>query len=227
MLRALYLILTLMGVLPLMNMVMAAETTPPTKILVWGDSLSAAYGIPVDKGWVNLLQQKLQNNAVINNGSISGETTAGGLTRLPAALQTYQPDYVLLELGANDGLRGIKTDTMQANLEQMIQLAQQAKAKVVLLGIKLPPNYGSAYTQKFEAVYTSLAKQYNLPLVPFLLDGIAQNWDLVQADGVHPTAAAQPMVLDNVWKVLQSVLPTNIAASTANTTSAPAATVTQ
>lgn len=227
MLRALYLILTLMGVLPLMNMVMAAETTPPTKILVWGDSLSAAYGIPVDKGWVNLLQQKLQNNAVINNGSISGETTAGGLTRLPAALQTYQPDYVLLELGANDGLRGIKTDTMQANLEQMIQLAQQAKAKVVLLGIKLPPNYGSAYTQKFEAVYTSLAKQYNLPLVPFLLDGIAQNWDLVQADGVHPTAAAQPIVLDNVWKVLQSVLPTNIAASTANTTSAPAATVTQ
>ena len=163
MLRALYLILTLMGVLPLMNMVMAAETTPPTKILVWGDSLSAAYGIPVDKGWVNLLQQKLQNNAVINNGSISGETTAGGLTRLPAALQTYQPDYVLLELGANDGLRGIKTDTMQANLEQMIQLAQQAKAKVVLLGIKLPPNYGSAYTQKFEAVYTNLAKQYNLP----------------------------------------------------------------
>ncbi len=227
MLRALYLILTLMGVLPLMNMVMAAETTPPTKILVWGDSLSAAYGIPVDKGWVNLLQQKLQNNAVINNGSISGETTAGGLTRLPAALQTYQPDYVLLELGANDGLRGIKTDTMQANLEQMIQLAQQAKAKVVLLGIKLPPNYGSAYTQKFEAVYTNLAKQYNLPLVPFLLDGIAQNWDLVQADGVHPTAAAQPMVLDNVWKVLQSVLPTNIAASTTNTTSAPAATVTQ
>ena len=227
MLRALYLILTLMGVLPLMNMVMAAETTPPTKILVWGDSLSAAYGIPVDKGWVNLLQQKLQNNAVINNGSISGETTAGGLTRLPAALQNYQPDYVLLELGANDGLRGIKTDTMQANLEQMIQLAQQAKAKVVLLGIKLPPNYGSAYTQKFEAVYTNLAKQYNLPLVPFLLDGIAQNWDLVQADGVHPTAAAQPMVLDNVWKVLQSVLPTNIAASTTNTTSAPAATVTQ
>lgn len=227
MLRALYLILTLMGVLPLMNMVMAAETTPPTKILVWGDSLSAAYGIPVDKGWVNLLQQKLQNNAVINNGSISGETTAGGLTRLPAALQTYQPDYVLLELGANDGLRGIKTDTMQGNLEQMIQLAQQAKAKVVLLGIKLPPNYGSAYTQKFEAVYTNLAKQYNLPLVPFLLDGIAQNWDLVQADGVHPTAAAQPMVLDNVWKVLQSVLPTNIAASTTNTTSAPAATVTQ
>ena len=227
MLRALYLILTLMGVLPLMNMVMAAETTPPTKILVWGDSLSAAYGIPVDKGWVNLLQQKLQNNAVINNGSISGETTAGGLTRLPAALQTYQPDYVLLELGANDGLRGIKTDTMQANLEQMIQLAQQAKAKVVLLGIKLPPNYGSAYTQKFEAVYTNLAKQYNLPLVPFLLDGIAQNWDLVQTDGVHPTAAAQPIVLDNVWKVLQSVLPTNIAASTANTTSAPAATVTQ
>lgn len=227
MLRALYLILTLMGVLPLMNMVMAAETTPPTKILVWGDSLSAAYGIPVDKGWVNLLQQKLQNNAVINNSSISGETTAGGLTRLPAALQTYQPDYVLLELGANDGLRGIKIDTMQANLEQMIQLAQQAKAKVVLLGIKLPPNYGSAYTQKFEAVYTSLAKQYNLPLVPFLLDGIAQNWDLVQADGVHPTAAAQPIVLDNVWKVLQSVLPTNIAASTANTTSAPAATVTQ
>lgn len=208
MLRALYLIFSLIGVFPLSTMVMAADTTAPhpAKILVWGDSLSAAYGIPVDQGWVNLLQKRLGDNYQIVNGSISGETTAGGLSRLPAALKDHQPNYVLLELGANDGLRGIKTDIMQANLEQMIKLSQAAQAKVVLIGIKLPPNFGATYTTKFEAVYTDLAKQYQLPFVPFLLDGVAQDWDLVQADGVHPTAAAQPKLVDNVWPVLEKVL---------------------
>lgn len=208
MLRALYLIFGLIGVFPLSTMVMAADTTSPhpAKILVWGDSLSAAYGIPVEQGWVNLLQKRLGDNYQIVNGSISGETTAGGLSRLPAALKDHQPNYVLLELGANDGLRGIKTDIMQANLEQMIKLSQAAQAKVVLIGIKLPPNFGATYTTKFETVYTDLAKQYQLPFVPFLLDGVAQDWDLVQADGVHPTAAAQPKLVDNVWPVLEKVL---------------------
>lgn len=213
MLRVLYLILCLMGLLPSTTVVIAAETpvatTPETPtLLVWGDSLSAAYGIAVDKGWVNLLQEKLGDDYKVVNGSISGETSAGGLTRLPEALKTHQPAYVLLELGANDGLRGIDLPTMRSNLEQMVKLAQAAKAKVVLIGIKLPPNYGTTFTDKFDAVYTDLAKEYELPLVPFLLAGVAEDWDLMQADGLHPTAEAEPKVLDNVWAVLEGVLPT-------------------
>jgi acyl-CoA thioesterase-1 len=203
MLRTLYLILCLIGFLPATNTVMAADIP---KLLVWGDSLSAAYGIPVDKGWVSLLQQKLAGKYTVINGSISGETSAGGLTRLPDALKEYQPAYVLLELGANDGLRGIDLPTMRSNLEKMLELAQDAKAKVVLIGIKLPPNYGPGFTEKFEATYAELAKQHELPLVPFLLEGVADNWDLMQADGLHPTAVAEPKVLDNVWKVLEGAL---------------------
>ncbi|MEB4590156.1 arylesterase [Candidatus Thiothrix sp. Deng01] len=213
MLRTLYLIFCLLGFLPVMNMVvMAGEAAPTTEssptILVWGDSLSAAYGIPVEKGWVNLLQEKLGDKYTVVNGSISGETTAGGLTRLPDALKAHKPAYVLLELGANDGLRGIALDEMRANLEQMVKLAQAADAKVVLIGIKLPPNYGPAFNDKFDAAYVELAQQYALPLVPFLLDGVADNWDLMQADGLHPTAEAEPKVLENVWKVLEGELPT-------------------
>jgi acyl-CoA thioesterase-1 len=211
MLRTLYLIFALLGLLPLAaTVVMADETTPAApnspKLLVWGDSLSAAYGIPVEKGWVNLLQQKVGDKFTVINGSISGETSAGGLARLPDALKEHQPDYLLLELGANDGLRGIDLATMRSNLEQMVKLAQAANAKVVLIGIKLPPNYGMDFTEKFAATYTELAKQYELPLVPFLLEGVADNWDLMQADGMHPTAEAEPKVLDNVWKVLEKVL---------------------
>lgn len=211
MLRTLYLIFCLLGFLPVMNtVVMAGEAAPTTEssptILVWGDSLSAAYGIPVEKGWVNLLQEKLGDKYTVVNGSISGETTAGGLTRLPDALKAHKPAYVLLELGANDGLRGIALDEMRANLEQMIKLAQAADAKVVLIGIKLPPNYGPAFNDKFDAAYVGLAQQYALPLVPFLLEGVADNWDLMQADGLHPTAEAEPKVLENVWKVLEGEL---------------------
>ena len=204
MLRVLYLIFALSGFLPSATVVMAADA--PT-VLVWGDSLSAAYGIPVDKGWVNLLQEKLGDDYRVVNGSISGETSAGGLTRLPEALKTHQPAYLLLELGANDGLRGIDLPTMRSNLEAMLKLAQAANAKVILLGTQLPPNYGSTFTEKFAAIYTDLAKQYNAQLVPFLLDGVADNWDLMQADGLHPTAEAQPKALENVWKVLETVLP--------------------
>ncbi|MDQ5768892.1 arylesterase [Thiothrix subterranea] len=210
MLRTLYLIFCLCGFLPVTTVVMADETIPASKnastVLVWGDSLSAAYGIPVEKGWVSLLQTKLGDTYNVVNGSISGETTAGGLTRLPEALKQHEPDYVLLELGANDGLRGIDLPTMRRNLEQMIMLAQAADAKVILLGIQLPPNYGTTFTEKFAATYTDLAKQYTLPLLPFLLDGVAENWDLMQADGLHPTAEAQPQLLANVWKVLETAL---------------------
>ncbi len=205
MVRVLYLIFALLGFLPSTTVVMAAEA-PPT-VLVWGDSLSAAYGIPVEKGWVNLLQTKLGDQYKVVNASISGETSAGGLTRLPDALKEHKPAYLLLELGANDGLRGIDLPTMRSNLKQMVKLAQEAKAKVVLIGIKLPPNYGATFTDKFEATYSELAKQYDTPLVPFLLDGVADNWDLMQADGLHPTAEAEPKVLENVWKVLDDVLP--------------------
>ncbi len=210
MLRTLYLIFCLCGFLPVATVVMAEETAPSSKhaatVLVWGDSLSAAYGIPVEKGWVSLLQTKLGDTYTVVNGSISGETSAGGLTRLPEALKQHQPDYVLLELGANDGLRGIDLPTMRRNLEQMITLAQAADAKVILLGIQLPPNYGTTFTEKFAATYTELAKQYTISLLPFLLDGVAENWDLMQADGLHPTAEAQPQLLANVWKVLEAAL---------------------
>lgn len=211
MIRTLYLICALLGLIPAFSAVVMANDAPakkPTTLLVWGDSLSAAYGIPLEKGWVALLQTQLGKDYNIVNGSISGETSSGGLTRLPDALKANQPAYVLIELGANDGLRGIALDTMRSNLEQMIKLAQAANAKVVLIGIKLPPNYGVTFTDKFEATYSDLAKQYNLPLVPFLLEGVADNWDFMQADGLHPTVEAQPKVLENVWKVLEGVLTT-------------------
>jgi acyl-CoA thioesterase-1 len=211
MLRVLYLIFAAVCFLPVGNtVVMADETTPPADnsptLLVWGDSLSAAYGIPVEKGWVSLLQEKLGDKYKVVNGSISGETTAGGLTRLPDALKEFKPAYVLLELGANDGLRGIALDEIRGNLEQMIKLAQDAGAKVVLIGIRLPPNYGEIFTDKFAAMYAQLATQYELPLVPFLLEGVADNWDLMQADGLHPVAEAEPKVLENVWNVLGKAL---------------------
>ena len=176
-------------------------------ILVWGDSLSAAYGIPAENGWVNLLKKKLGKKASITNASISGETTQGGLTRLPAALNTYKPDMLLLELGANDGLRGIRTDVMEKNLEEMIRLAKQQDIVVVLLGIKIPSNYGSTYTNRFEKVFADLAKKYQLGFEPFILEGIALNNELMQADGLHPNSKAQPLLLKHIWPVIKAHLP--------------------
>ncbi|PWQ96996.1 arylesterase [Leucothrix arctica] len=171
-------------------------------VLVWGDSLSAAYGIPVEKGWVNLLQAKYRDDLNVINASISGETTQGGLSRLPAALTLHKPDLVLLELGANDGLRGIKTEVMQENLTAMIELIKAAGSEQVLLGIRIPLNYGFTYTQKFEQVYVDLAKQFELPFLPFLLESVALDYDLMQSDGLHPTADAQPQVLGDVLTVV-------------------------
>jgi len=187
----------------------AAKQTPEAKVasktgvLVWGDSLSAAYGIQQEEGWVTLLQEQYKDELEIVNASISGETTQGGLTRLPDALERHKPTLLLLELGANDGLRGIKTEVMQANLQKMIEISQAADVRVVLLGIRIPLNYGFTYTQKFEQVYVDLAEKFDLPFLPFLLEPIALDYDLMQSDGLHPTAAAQPQVLEHILTVLQ------------------------
>lgn len=174
-----------------------------------GDSLSAAYGIETAHGWVALLAQRLKSEGYayhVVNASVSGDTTAQGLTRLPLELTRHHPAIVILELGANDGLRGLSLDAMRGNLAQMIRLAEKAGAKVLLVGIYLPPNYGPEYTQKFAAVYLSLAREYRLPLVPFLLAGVAEHRDWMQADGLHPLAMAEPRVLDNVWPYLEPLL---------------------
>ncbi|MCB1612362.1 MAG: arylesterase [Xanthomonadales bacterium] len=179
-------------------------------LLVMGDSLSAAHNIPTDQGWVQLLQNKLAESHPgqwqVVNASISGETTAGGLTRLPAALKTHRPSLVLIELGANDGLRGLQIASMRANLLQMIELARGADAKVGLIGIELPANYGEAYRSRFRAVYQQLASELQLPLLPFLLDGLAMDLANFQEDQVHPTAAAQAHIRDTVWNWLEPQL---------------------
>ena len=176
------------------------------KLLVWGDSLSAAYGIPIEKGWVNLMQDKLGEQVEIINGSISGETTQGGLTRLPNALIQHKPDFVILELGANDGLRGIPPNVTKRNLKTMIELAQGAHAKVMLLGMKIPPNYGMAYTKQFEEQYSQLAKDYKLSFIPFFLEDVVQDLALLQEDELHPTAEAQPIILEKVLTTFKSEL---------------------
>nr|WP_233350326.1 arylesterase [Kushneria phosphatilytica] len=174
--------------------------------MVLGDSLSAARGIERNQGWVNLLRERLGDEQTVVNASISGDTTAGGLARLPEALELHQPDIVLLELGGNDGLRGLSLEQMKANLAQMIEKSQAAGARVGLLGIRIPPNYGPAYTKAFRAIYPELARQYEIPLVPFLLKDVALHDDLMQNDGIHPNAAAQPILLDNVWPLVQGLL---------------------
>ena len=181
-----------------------AKDKPAPTLLVWGDSLSAAYGIPVDKGWVSLLQEKYKNIKVVN-GSISGETTQGGLNRLPDALKKYKPNIVLIELGANDGLRGFPIKVMRSNLKSMIEVAQKTGASVILAGMKIPPNYGFKYTQLFEKTYVELSEEYKTSLIPFLLEGIADKYELVQADGLHPTAEAQVIILENVQKFIEEV----------------------
>lgn len=179
-------------------------------ILVVGDSLSAAHNIPVQSGWVSLLEQRLKQQMkappAVVNASISGETSSGALTRLPGLLEKHHPGVVVIELGGNDALRGLAPAQLKANLDRMIVLSRQAGAQVVLLGIDVPPNYGPAYRERLRGVYAQLAEQYRLPLVPFFLEGVALHPDLMQADGLHPTAAAQPKVLDNVWPVLRKVI---------------------
>ncbi|MCD6436983.1 MAG: arylesterase [Halomonas sp.] len=175
-------------------------------LLVMGDSLSAAYGIEQERGWVTLLAERLEGEAQVINASISGETTSGGAQRLANIIGQRQPDIVLLELGGNDGLRGLPPTQMRSNLASMIEQSQQAGADVLLLGIDIPPNYGQAYRDAFTGVFHSLADEYDVSLVPFLLEDIALNEQLMQDDGIHPTAEAQPIILDNVWPALEPLL---------------------
>jgi acyl-CoA thioesterase I len=185
----------------------AGEQQPA--ILVFGDSVSAGYGIRVEQGWVNLLGRKISQLGYgfrVVNASVSGETTAGGLARLPHALDVQQPRILVLELGGNDGLRSLPLDSTQANLEQMIKLARARGITVLLVGMRMPPNYGERYTSGFEKMYASLAQQYKLSLVPFLLEKTALNPTLMQADGIHPTEEGQPLLLDTVWPKLLPLL---------------------
>ena len=178
-------------------------------ILVLGDSLSASYGLAQESGWVSLLQQRLQQEKQtyrVVNASISGETTSGGLYRINALLAQHQPKIVILELGANDGLRGLSLASTRNNLESMIQRAKKSGAKILLLGMRIPPNYGATYTEQFHQLYEILAKKYYLQRQPFFLAPIAGQREYFQADGLHPTAAAQQLLLDGVWIILQPML---------------------
>ena len=178
-------------------------------ILVVGDSLSAAYGIDPAQGWVSLLGQRLQQKGFphrVVNASISGDTSQNGLYRLGAALDKHQPDIVILELGGNDGLRGLSLQQLRNNLAAMIEMSQQHDARVLLVGIRIPPNYGKPYTQAFYRTYEELARTYRTALVPFLLDAVGGRDRLMQADGIHPKAQGQPIMLDNVWPHLKPLL---------------------
>jgi len=182
------------------------DAAQPT-ILVFGDSLSADYGIPRQAGWVYLLQQELQHSHPqyrVVNASITGETTAGGRQRIASALRQHTPDIVILELGANDGLRGTPITDMETNLGELIRLSQQTHAKVLLLGMQLPPNYGMDYTAKFKSAFPKLAQQYHVALVPFMLEGVAP--EQFQADNLHPAAEAHPRILQNIFLKLKPLL---------------------
>ena len=187
----------------------AARGTEARTILVYGDSLSAGYGIPVERSWPALLGQQLQENGSawrVANASISGETTAGGRSRFSEALSRFQPRVVILALGANDGLRGLPVPAMRDNLQAMIRAARAAKARVLLVGMRLPPNYGPAYTGDFEAAFRDLAKAEKLILLPFLLEPIALERSAFQPDNLHPVAEAQPRLRDHVWSALKPLL---------------------
>ena len=187
----------------------SAAAHPAPVILVFGDSLSAGYGVPPGHGWVDLLAQKITREGYdfrVVNASVSGETTAGGLARLPRALAMHAPRILMLELCANDGLRGLPVAQAQANLGQMIGLAQARGARVLLIGIRMPPNYGERYTSEFHAMYGQLAQRYGLALVPFLMASVALKPEFIQADGLHPNERAQPLLLATVWPTLQPLL---------------------
>ena len=186
-----------------------AESVAPRTVVVLGDSLSAGYGIPLKEGWVNLLAQRIANEGYgyqVINASVSGETTQGGLARLPRVLQIHKPAIVIIELGGNDGLRGLPLAASRENLRKTIELARAAQARVVLLGMLIPPNYGQRYAQEFRDMFSTLASSHSVALVPFLLDKVALNPRLMQDDGIHANAKGQPQMLENVWPTLKPLL---------------------
>ncbi|MGD2128417.1 MAG: arylesterase [Lysobacterales bacterium] len=189
--------------------VLTAQAAKAPTILVVGDSLSAAYGMELAESWPSLLQERLSENGYawrVFNSSVAGDTTQGGLSRLPGLLAEQQPGMVIIELGGNDGLRGLPLDVTRRNLAKMIEQARTAGARVLLTEMRIPPNYGRSYTEQFNGTYHDLAEMPGVTLVPFLLEDIALKPDLMQEDGIHPTAQAQPLILDKVWSVLEPVL---------------------
>lgn len=200
---------SLMFVSLVLMLLVALPSQAASTILVFGDSLSAAYGLSTQQGWVALMEERLKNERYpyqVVNASISGETTAGGLTRLNQAIAQQKPSIMILELGANDGLRGLPVDAMQQNLTKMLEMAKQNNIQVLLVGMRIPPNYGPQYTQAFHQSYPTLAQQFKVKLVPFLLENVAGNRALNQDDGLHPTAEAQPIILETIWASLKPML---------------------
>jgi acyl-CoA thioesterase-1 len=190
-------------------MALMSQPLMAKSIVVLGDSISAGYGIEVTQGWVALMQKKINDSHkdfTIHNASISGDTSSGGLARVDALLTLYKPNVFILELGANDGLRGLSPVLMKDNLTQIIHRAQQANAKILLLGMKIPPNYGKRYIEMFYNVYPQLAQEMNIPVIPFLLEDIALNTGLMQPDGLHPNAKAQAIITEKIWQQLLPLL---------------------
>jgi len=205
MLRSILLSLAL--ILPIVPAAAASATHPI--ILVFGDSLSAGYGLPSDQAWPSLLQKRLASKGLqwqVMNASISGETTSGGRSRIAAALRRHKPAIIVIELGANDGLRGLPLAAMRQNLAAMISDSRNAGARVLLVGMRLPPNLGPAYTGEFARSFADLAKSHHTPLVPFLLEGFSDQAEMFQSDGLHPVASAQPLILETVWPELRKML---------------------
>ncbi|AEJ01152.1 lipolytic protein G-D-S-L family [Nitrosomonas sp. Is79A3] len=190
----------------------APATAASTKtVMVFGDSLSASHGMPIEAGWVALLTQRLQTKFTdyqIINASISGETTLGGRNRIKQSLETHRPEIVILELGANDGLRGASIKSIYENLATIIEICQQNNSQVLLVGMQLPPNYGMTYTRKFQAIFPQLAENYQIKLIPFLLAGFGEKHEFFQADGIHPNEVAQKKIVETVWEVLQTMIKT-------------------
>jgi len=205
-----FLTLLIVSVATLMAAVNAIAATPERdKLLVIGDSLSAAYGISVDDGWVALLADRLKAEDYpidVVNSSISGDTSANGLSRLPTLLEDYQPTIVIIELGGNDGLRGLSLKNLKSNLSQMVTESQAVGASVLILGVQIPSNYGAAYTRLFAESFVQVAEAGNTSLVPFFLSGMETSLELFQQDGIHPSAEAQPLLLDNTWQELKPIL---------------------
>lgn len=202
--------MTLQMMLTFMLVTFATTAYSASKtIVVLGDSLSAEYGLERGRGWVSLLQQRLATEKIqanIINASISGETTSGGRARLQTLLTKHKPDVVVIELGANDALRGLSLSATQDNLQSMIRSAKDAKAKVLVVGMQIPPNYGGDYTRQFSALFPKVAKESNSALVPFMLKGVAEKSELFQADRIHPNETAHPIILNNIWPVLKPLL---------------------
>jgi acyl-CoA thioesterase-1 len=208
-LRAFGLLLVALLLAPTPTLAQASSAAARPVILVVGDSLSAEYGLPRGTGWVQLLDARLRearSDYTVVNASISGDTTSGGRSRLPALLAQHRPAIVIVELGANDGLRGLPLATMRANLVAMIRASQQAGARVLLVGVRVPPNYGREYAERFFETFAEVAKETRVALAPFLLGGFAESLDFFQPDRIHPNVAAQPRMLDNVWPHLKPLL---------------------